>query len=297
MPDFLDLDGQDSLCYRLLELWPISLIRDNTEEHGNKNELIVDILNSNNAQRISNIFFDNIALCKQHVYLFEYQGNLNFNNIPVLTNIPENFHLKSSNNSDSKLVYNFFAEIRQDFISISNRTFHSFLFYWPISVQIYAEHIRIQLVILERSSELFNDLSLETRRKTNEDSDMLETIRRLIDSNFNIRRLRRLDFNRGIKFLMDRDVIDCSLFRARKEKSLSSESMDKGCLLKQDYPDLYEDFKQRPIEKSIFKFKKIKFAFGEGFVGNPGSGELFFPRFPKLKGNIDNVVGIILRNN
>ena len=291
-----NLNSDRNLYYRLLELLPVQVLKSFISDDKTKYEIIDDILNSQSFTSIENLFSTNIESCKQHIYLFDsvHTSTINFNNAPELFDNVFSTHIIKSGH-DFRFIY--FLKTSQNFISYTNQTITSIDFLWPIVIEQINNILIIKFVILERATNLINDINFEFRHKMVKEQDIVKQIASSINLLFGRRlNITPLDLNKGLKRIWELNIIDSPSIKAKSEKSTSIENMDLGYYVKKDCPDIYNSMITKPILKTSFHFIKFHNIFIKRFTINPTFGEVNFNTYSR-NGAIKNVIKFLLKYN
>jgi len=169
-------------------------------------------------------------------------------------------------------------------------------FYQPFFVTLKQKCLIIQATILEKnfSSYYPNRRVVDVKKVNGEEEYVIPKILSFFAHRYSI---EICDLNKGIKQLWAKDIIDSQYIKYKRNRSVSTETMDENYTLKQQYPDLYEAITSTPINKTIFKYLGKDQLLPDHFTADPSKGELSVSLFPIHIKQVPNVIDKVLSGN
>lgn len=286
------MNSQRNLLKRLIKLFPVKLLKDDFNIKLFSDDLINNIVDNNPPQIVKNFAYSNLNYTKQHVYIYELNGNKNH-----MSFIPDDFPFEVINhNSDGDNLTIMISPI-VDFNVILSQPYEEAIiqFHQPGRIKLTADHLIFQTTMLEKNLKTYFDGNrkvLDVEKQNDEQS----TLKEIIDF-FEISSTAICDINRGVKYLWENDLIDSKYAKWKKARSTTTEAMDENYTLKSQYPDIYEDIMGRPLKKTIFKYLNEDEELPDHFTVDPTIGQLSVPLYSKNINQIQNVINEILSNN
>ncbi|MCC6255356.1 MAG: hypothetical protein IT276_10610 [Ignavibacteriaceae bacterium] len=289
------MNSEKELLSRLLKFYPVSVVREHIKSKNIKMDDIIDDFVSNNVPKnIYSFAKDNFDITKQHIYFFSHNLE-NINNLPK-----EIFSEKkcySRNIKSDSITYFYFINIAYKVIVDGNPPHkEEILFEVPMQIVFEKNILRFDFTIIEKniSSYIRGNNRILSPQKSRDEFDIIE-LAKVIISQFC--KIEVLDLHKGVKYLWAKKEIDATKIRYRKTKSISMESMDEEYSLREVYPELYEEMKNKPLESTIFKFTSSDVNLYKHFVVDPKDGKLAFRLYPNNILTKENVIRKILKNN
>lgn len=254
----------------------------------NKQNIIEHILVVFTAEQIKDYIFSSFSLLKQHVYIFDFKGNIPvdyFNNHP---------YIYSYNIINRVYQYNLLYPISFEIYDYVIKEKINVDYLLPIKIVGTKGKIKIHYNILERDIKSLFENQVSNVMGSISESNIIKS---LIDFSVSKRvSISNLDINKGVKYFLEDDKIDVSSTNFKKSKSSSSERLDENNLLKRDMKDEYQSLIESPIRKSTFKSIHSDVVF-EYFTCDPSLGIFYFSVYPKLINEIDNLIDLIISKN
>lgn len=290
------MNNETDLLFRLLRLFPVSVIKENFEtENRVQNSMINEIIRNYPTEVIINFAVQNFSFTKQHVYFFHSNGN-NFRADHGFN--PENLRNSTVENeirTDTYLIrqrYNLVVtSIQNDNISRLNLDF-----FQPFQIVISPTSFYIRLTILERNPNSYlEDYEVIRYSRENDDDIQISEICNYFQDNLNFGSVV-LDINRGVKSLWQNDLIDAISVKYKRDTSVATEVMDENYTFKTQYPERYNEVMASPLRRHTFRFLNNNEDYCD-FMTDPSAGTLSFNKYPSNLNQISNVISAILRNN
>lgn len=288
------MNTNGDLLNRLLRLFPVRFIKAYFNAEGSiQDEIIPNIIQHNTQVVIRNFSVNNFNNTKQHVYFFSIDRNFNRNNFD-----PDDFPLEILDETVSQNSYQFKCLPVVDFNTVVTNPFEeaTIRYFQPTIITIRRRQVIIQCTILEKNlNYLFGaDRKVVDVTKTNDEEHNINSIKDYFSQDYGV---IPTDLNNGIKHLWDTDVIDSKYAKWKKARSSATEAMDEGYTLKTQYPDVYENLMNSPLNKTIFKYLRNDDLFCSHFTADATKGQLSIPLFPDTEHQINNIINEILSNN
>ncbi|MBB5063945.1 hypothetical protein [Granulicella mallensis] len=275
-------ESSAELRRRLLELFPAVNLRAFFKKSGLKEGLASAIAKSADPVNLAHIaqFVDTtMTFCKQHVYVFEHDGDL------VL---PEDFSgaERVASAPDHAL---YIAKRHYEVVKLDPPQNSSMDFLWPIRLELTKKYLLVRFVVLEKDLSAYFDRQIMVRSKAPSEEAMTGSL--LSDGN-----IYAADLNKGIKALWAKDLIDATRLRFDMPDSADSKSMNGAKQLKKTNPGVYADVRLRPLRMCTFVGHGPHTAVGN-FSVSPTEGFIGFTRYSKDGSSGDELIRQILASN
>jgi hypothetical protein len=288
------MNDQTRLLHRLLRLYPIKVVKEFFNITGNSQTAVIeDVINSNTPRSIKIFALEHFNHTKQHIYIYALDSGYSvrrFNQDELPFDIIHETHLNS--------IRSFYSLPKVKFsVVLSNPvTEEEIHFYQPTCISFSGSYLIIQVTIMEKKIDTYFDPG----RK-------LYEVNKLVDENDNIKEILEYlsnsymvevaDLNRGIKLLWENDLIDSKHVKYKKSRSTATEAMDENYTLKTQYPEVYNDLVNSPLNRTVFKYLIDDELMCDHFSIDPINGQLSIPLYPGNNNQIWNVINEILANN
>ena len=279
---------------RLLNIFPTDLLRASFEKKvQHKQRVIERILAEHQEKEIFNFVINNLQYTKQHTYVYAINKGKVKLNMPIIKGA---LPVETTGRDGVSTAYYF---LKCDSNVIDTRTFTKAVLtnYWPVSISFTNELLTIKVTVMEHNLKEYAGIPLYDLGKAFTEADIMRSIDdALIANNVEI---SIIDLNKGIKYLWKNDIIDAKFVRFRKDKSISSETMNGDFTLKKAMPETYKDMMARPLERNIFKFEGNyqEPDYPSHFTVEPEAGAVSFTLFPPSLNANQNVLNLILQHN
>jgi hypothetical protein len=268
-------------------MWP--------DTKGHKKHMVEEIAQQTDVETMTGFMKDYLPSCKQHVYLFHCNVNLKKLPTTLLQKHDPLFRRQRLQDNPSRerrtdcyvihAPYVVYLREPPDRLEIDHL--------WPVLVEVEKGLCIVRFAKLERDMRAeFPERHLKTERTVTE-PELLN----LLSLAFQVHGgLRALDFNKGIKKLVEIDAIDCSEFQSKYQHWTTTRTMDADYTMKKDLPpEIYEGFKRNPILRArvrvLYKGGGI-----EVFGCSPTYGTIDFSQYSKRDAT-DYVLQQIIQNN
>jgi hypothetical protein len=265
---------------RLLELFPISILRSVWAAKGTKEEICYAAAapaDYAQIERVINFVDEHLNCCKQHLYVYGREAD---NRLPP--DIIDGEKVKEVEGSHAlylcRVSYN--VVLREP---LEETTLE---FLWPVRVELKDSYLVVRFVVLERNPSSYLERDAYVSGKSLNEKIVLPGL---------VGALKTADINKGIKKLWADGVIESTRSNFKKPYSLSSETMDEEKGIKEHYPDVYAMMQESPLYTTIFEVTDKKSTVSN-FSADPSHGIIGFGSYSE-KGGTDGIIQQILANN
>src|ERR1051325_7302556 len=283
----------DQRLARLLQLYPVEVLREGWGVAGTKAEIAERIAREVSEEKIADFCRVSHERTKQRVVLLESAANdiksfgdpLLSGNAPVFirrTNQRlEEFYLLEV--SYTAVVGPPYAEKSVDFL-------------WPVHIVAGARTVWLTFTIMEKNigTYLGQDVNAYGVKKDLDEDGVISLLAsRLDDPSL----LKRADINKGVKKLWSDGVIDAAHSKWKASKATVTETMDEKCYLRKDDQGAYDRAMKAPLLKTVFHTMDTTKKFPAIFTVVPCEGEVAVTRYPENANEVATVVAAILSGN
>jgi hypothetical protein len=285
------MNNNRDLLKRMLRLYPAKLVKEYFQENGNATDAIEAITVNKTQQAIKTFVKDHQILTRQHIYFYTLGANFNLANI---ANFPFTIESQSINNGEHTLfclpkvtykvtLYNPLQEDELEFLQ-------------PVVINVTQRTLIIHITKIEKTVGHYYqaDRGAVRQGQTQNEIENLTQIANYFDQYFG---LTKIDCNRGIKDIWDRDLIDSKKVQWRNNASTDTVTMDEDFTLKEKYPNKYVELVNDPLVKTMFKYLRDDNYLCDAFDADPSNGVINIPKFPQNANQVKNVITEILTNN
>lgn len=289
------MNSKSELFKRLLKLFPVKSLKENFAlDVRTQDEMVNEIVKSGTQETIFNFVAQNINLAKQHIYIFNHNFGNDYKNIES-NFIPYKSYRKEVKKDEINFVY--FHNLPFTAVVTNPLETTDINFYWPFKVTIDRKNLFIQFIILEKNINSYfpADRKVVHAEKQLEEDQIVEGIVNHLKVK---NKISVCDLNKGIKKLWEQDLIDSKYVKYKKSKSTTTEAMDESFTVKKQYPEVYKELVNAPLNKTIFQvIDDVNEEYCNHFSIDPNEGKISIPTFPKNIIHIDNVVRKIIQHN
>ena len=278
---------------RLLNVFPVAAMRAEWDLRGRtKSDLIGAVVARIDAANITDFVEKSVGLTKQHIFLFEHNLN-NLNNLPdsvLRTCGPDKVH---KTNATAELFY--LIPLEFAYVAGSPPEEGTIEFPWPVRFVFRRRIVEAHLTTMEKDLEAYLDelKPVYSAHRDLEDRDIIEDFK----ATLNEIDIVPLDINKGVKQLWANDQIDAPRLAWKSPVSTRINAMDGEYMVKRDDPEEYEQAKDSPLLKTIFKVLAPDVNWPEVLLIDATAGEISIPRYSHDPRAIENIIGEILRLN
>lgn len=222
---------------RLLELFPASILRQNFQAKGTKEEICYAAaadISPLQIQRIVGFVDDHLGCCKQHVYVYSDDASGGPSDEVIdgeRVLIAPSHALYLSRVKYTVVLRDPLEETTLDFL-------------WPIRVDVRLGYRIVRFVVLEKNVSSYFERPAYVAGKSLLEKTLLPSLAGTLSP---------ADLNRGIKKLWSDGYIESTRSNFKKPFSTSSETMDEERGIKEHYPDLYAIMQESPLYTTLFR--------------------------------------------
>jgi hypothetical protein len=263
---------------RLLELFPVSTLRQSFQAEGTKEEICYAAGADNAApqiQRVTEFVDGHFGCCKQHVYVFSHDGN-----IQLPDAVPDGEKVLSD---ASHALY--VSRVRYAIVLRDPLEETTLDFLWPIQIELLPTFLVVRFVVLEKNISSYFDRPAYVAGKSLTEKAVLAALTTGTPA----------DLNKGIKKLWADGYIESTRSNFKKPYSTSSETMDEERGIKEHYPELYAIMQEAPLYTTLFQVNDQETSI-EAFSADPSHGIIGFTSYSG-KGDTDGIIERIISNN
>lgn len=290
---------RDEVRNRLLNLFPKDAVHESphVDEQKKKADAIEDVVDNVGDHELCDFVATNFGRLHQYVYLFEW-------NPPEDDLEPDQFFseepIQTTQQEDEIHHYYLLDHIYSLVTESSNRDpsiqREQLRFSRPVKVVIADDHLRVNFTTMQKSPSAYvdEDCNVITSSPHPKTKTLLEA--NFLSTTGIVGHVHRMDINRGIKELWDRDDIDAPRVKYKRAVATSKDMMDEDLTVKEDDPDLYDELQDKPLFNTTFLLVGDN-SCTKYFVADPTKGTIIFRRYSSTRDCIDNVVREIVEAN
>lgn len=288
------MNTSTDLLIRLLELFPVKLVKDFSGSKKGADDLAEDVVANHAPKTIENFAFDSINNTRQHIHIFNLDKKYVYNKITA-ANCPLKF-VKEISSTQHSCQFACYSIVEFKGVLLNPSEDVTIKFYQPFLVTLRDKHLIIQATMLEKniSSYIHKTRRFLLASKKNVEEESVELIRFFFEPPYEV---TLCDLNKGIKKLWHDKIIDARKTQSKKGKSVSMETMDEDFTLREQYPEAYEEVIKRPLHKHIFQYMLPDDQIINHFTVDPIDGKIHIPLFPKNPLQVETVINKILSGN
>jgi hypothetical protein len=290
------MNSAADLHARLLKLFPVKVVKEQFETDATiQAEMLPEIVERYPVEAIRSFMVDKIGMTRQHTYFFRLgskfdRRQFDFNEL--------NIEVVSELHQGTNYIFFCLPIVQYHLAMYPAGDLFTLDLYQPTRIVFNGRDLVIQVTILERSATTFIDVPKDQRlfeiKRTNLEENFIENILTVIRKSNTV---SVCDINKGMKAVWAADAIDATSVSYRKDKSMTTESMDEQYTVKQHMPEAYKDMITRPLGRTIFKPTDDKANFSRNFWVDPSKGILRTSTYPVHPDQTWNIINEILRNN
>lgn len=245
------------------------------------------VLSSHTTAIIRERIFTNFSLLKQHVYLYEVNGSVNYEWLDYHPSFVSKYQIDRNNS-----IFNLLIPVTFQGFNKTKGIMEDFIFHLPVQVQKKSNILIFHINILERDLSAITTDKIIGASKDIKDNDIIDDI----VSYCQPATLMKYDLNKGIKELWDIDEIDALKVKYKNSKSTSQEIMDEDNMIKKEMPALYVSLITRPLNITTFRILKQNNLM-HFFNVDPSRGYFTFTIFPKHLNGTNELIDLVLKHN
>lgn len=278
----------------LLNLFSVKTLRETWNDvKGDKLGLCLEIAGNRDVLKFSNFIQDNLSLCKQHIYAFD--SNIDVESLREL-NI---FGLEIIGQKIRADYYDitYLSEIKIEVIVTEPIQKQAVEYIIPLKIELHSDKVLVRFVKFEKNIQISGiDRNKLIVRKDNHEEDILKEIKRaFIDAGF---QFTTADLHKGIKHLWHSDFIDSSTANYKTDKSTDTKRMDDNRGIKKYNNEAYEEhIRHAKLHNCLFATVVKEGEKPIVFSADSGKGIISFNTYSETAEDSDNVVKEILKHN
>jgi hypothetical protein len=273
----------------LLELFPVSKIKDHWPKKGHKGDVAKDVVASEKRPSIVEFVNKYFSCCKQHVYVFGHQNEIK--KLPTAGTGSGERVLDQQGKNEGSALFLYWAQ----FSAVLTEPYEGakLKFLWPFRFEYTTSAATVRLVVIEKNlSAHFGDREYVAAKKETDEAVLISSMLSTLESP-----LGKADLHKGIKKLWKDNTIDCVRVTYKDPDATESTKMNEECGIREKKPQLYEALLKAPLLDAKFKIKSKELSGASGFYTHPADGFFAFTRYSENATDTDNVVREILKHN
>jgi len=266
---------------RLLELFPVSVLRHGWEHKGTKEELCYAAAadaSDPDRERVAKFVDEYLGCCKQHVYVYSHNGE-----VTLPDSVLSGEKVLEGKSHALYVIRTTYNVVLRD--PLEEQTLE---FLWPLRVELTAEYMVVRFVVLEKNPSSYFERPVYVGGKSVDEKAVLAEISNGL--------LKPADLNKGLKKLWADGIIDSFKTKFKKTISTAAETMDEERGIKEHNPELYTILQESPLYLTVFQIQEEKSKIGT-FSADPSNGIIGFTHYSEAKEDTDVVIDEILKNN
>jgi hypothetical protein len=270
---------------RLLELFPISVLRQVWNLKGTKEEVCHTVAEQQPAEQIIEFVDTHVSCCKQHNHIFE-RANQNIALPATLAGI-----------APAKVTADYALYIlRSEYSVVLKDPYEdaTLEFLWPVRVEATPHHVIARFVVLEKNLGSYFERPYLLNERSADEKDVVRELGQVLG-------LAPSDLHTGVKRLWVDNFMDSSRARYKRPQSLAYEAMDEERGIKEHDPELYERLLDSVLFSTLFIINTEHERARDLTVAvvsiDPSTGYIAFPRYTDRVGDTERVIREILTNN
>lgn len=270
---------------RLLELFPIGILREVWNLKGSKEEVCQQVAEEQAADAIISFVDTHLSCCKQHVHVF----GVGQNGAALPPTLQGRNPSKAGADAELFILHAEYSVVLKD--PYEDATLD---FLWPVRVEKTATHVVARFVVLEKNLGSYFERPYLLNSRSADEKDVVAELATALG-------VSSADLHAGVKKLWVENYMDSSRARYKRPKSMAFEAMDEERGIKEHDPELYERLLDSVLFASTFVINKEHERAKDLTVSvvsiDPSTGYIAFPRYADRVGDTDRVIREILTNN
>ena len=270
---------------RLLELFPIGVLREVWNLKGSKEEVCQAVAEEHAADAIINFVDTHLSCCKQHVHVFARGENA----ARLPATVQGRHPVKAGAFSALFILHAEYTVVLKD--PYEDATLD---FLWPVRVETTADHVVARFVVLEKNLGSYFERPYLLNSRSADEKDVVAELATALG-------MAPADLHAGVKKLWVENYMDSSRARYKRPKSMAFEAMDEERGIKEHDPELYERLLDSVLFASTFvinhEHERAKDLTVSVVSVDPSTGYIAFPRYADRVGDTERVIREILTNN
>jgi hypothetical protein len=273
----------------LLELFPVSKIKDHWPKKGHKVDVVKDIVASEKKSAIIGFVNEQFSCCKQHVYVFSHDDDIK--KLPTAGTGSGERVVDDVGKNEGSALFLYWAH----FSAVLTDPYEGakLKFLWPFRFEYTKNTAVVRLIVLEKNlSAHFGDREYVGAKKETDEAVLIKAMLGTLESP-----VAQSDLHKGIKKLWKDFSIDCVRVTYQDPDATESTKMNEEAGIREKKPDLYEKLLKVPLLDAKFKIKAKELSGASSFYTTPSDGFISFTRYTENATDTNNVVREILKHN
>lgn len=289
-PDLFD-NSPSKVALRLLEMYPLDVLREEFEEKGDTKQVTEAIVAKTTIKDLKLDCLRLMGHCRQHIYLFEHP--LKAGQLPTEffgNNVEEKQVIVEEPN---RVEHEYLVKMSYEFVVVVGETakLRWLTLWWPVKIIVTPKILQIRATIMERDTRLGKRIYYDSR--SIDDAGLVLSVKASFGAMVAV---TPLDINKGVKTLWEKeDRIDSSFATHKTANSTETSDMDKGHSIKKDSPAKFRQMLAEPIRKGVFFSEEEKLP--AAFAADPCEGRLAVRRYSEDANAVNELIDAILRLN
>lgn len=279
------MNSTSELYKRMLESFPVSLLKFHFQCDGTKNDVIEYIVKTIPLNKIDEFVCSGFGHLHQRIFIREVK-NRSLLKQPVIMSD----QLLDRDTQNSGVTWFYLHKAFFHYYDTKSDTKEVLEFLVPVKIRHKGIKLIVSINTFARDIKTYFDYPVFPLPSYKIEDVVFNDIR----SNCS-QVILKLDLNKGIKYLWENDVIDGLDVKHRQSKSIRSDRMDENYTYKISYPNDWKDLMQTPIQKT--KFKLIKNSGLRYFECNPSTGFIGLTIHPDNDTELNDLLDLILKHN
>ena len=273
----------------LLELFPVSKIKDHWPKKGHKEDVAKDVVASEKRPSIMEFVNQYFSCCKQHIYVFGHENEIT--KLPTAGTGSGERVLEKEGKDEGSALFLYWAQ----FSAVLTDPYEGakLKFLWPFRFEYTKSAAIVRLIVLEKNlSAHFGDRKYIAAKKETDEAVLISSMLNSLGPP-----LGKADLHKGIKKLWKDNSIDCVRVTYQDPDATESTKMNEECGIREKKPQLYDALLKVPLLDAKFKIKSKELSGASSFYTHPTDGFLAFTKYRANAMDTDNVVREILKHN
>ena len=286
------MNTNQDLLQRLLHLYPMEELKNFFGVDGKIGDSIINIVQKNTSQAIIGFASSFQQVTKQNIFIYELDKNFSKN---VINNaFPLKIELESVNSGE----YSFFCLPKVVYSVYLNTPIEieDLYFYQPVTIKIKNKTLVISYTKLVKNVSTYYPANRVARKSTEQNNEFI-TLNQILSFLKHTYTIVPLDLNKGVKFLWEKDVLDCRRIEADQALRTQVNIMKGELTFKQQFPLEYPEIIKDPLNSVLWKYLLDDDELCESFICDLSAGTINIPKFAKHSKQVENVIAKILTNN
>lgn len=277
----------------LLTLFSVKSLREKWSDfHGSKAQIALSAIGTKDWDNILSFIINKFGTCKQHNYI--YSHDLTVKTFPKITVVDAD--LVAQKISDESAIMYFVAKVKYKVIMWNPQGLESVHLLMPFSIEIIDGYLILRFITFEKNLDSYYGHSNHHIIEKSLDEKSFQEKLRVAASEAKIE-LAKADLHKGVKKLVETDKLGAIKAKIEKGKYTSTAAMNGEFEIKNDAPEVYEEYKKNTVHNSIYKCKIDEEFSVRNFSADLREGTIDFPSYGEREGDTEYVIKEILKYN